>query len=320
MQHGIGVRTALRATRWAVLLALVAVALPAPASALVHLDASVEVAGTPLGLGATADDAAVVLEWEGERLATDLLPEVGDPLRAASLPEPFAPAGGPMPGLGALARPEVQALGATGAAAGLAALALGLRPMMLAPLFSRLQRGELLNHPVRRDLLRIISTDPGVNISELHGRMDLGWGSLLYHLQRLEAQEFIISRRWGRSRRYFLNQRGLEARAHGIRALKAPNALALASIVAAQPGRTQAELATQMSLCKSVVSKYAKRLEDAALVQRQVGRNCLRLFPTDALRELLHTVPHSGAGAGPLAPPEPTAPSPGGGVQVEAYA
>jgi DNA-binding MarR family transcriptional regulator len=207
-----------------------------------------------------------------------------------------------------LAKPEVQAAAGAGVVASLA-VAAAARPLMMAlgPLYSRLEKGELLNHPARRELMRLIAADPGINISDLHGTMSMGWGSLLYHLQRLEAQGFVVSHRWGRSRRYFLNQRSVESRAEGIRALKADNARALAELVVSQPGSTQEQLASAMQLSKSVVSKYAKRLEDASLVQRQVGRNCLRLFPTGELRELLHGHAALPAPGNPpvLSPPTP---------------
>lgn len=191
----------------------------------------------------------------------------------------------------ALASPEAKAAAGAGVLATVA-LAFGARPFLLAlaPLYSRLDKGELLDHPARRDLMGAIREEPGINMSDLQTRFDMGWGALLYHLQRLEAQGLVMSHRWGRSRRFFLNERGLMARAEGIRALKAPNARQLAEVIAANPGQTQEELASNLGLSRSVVSKYATRLEQASLVQRQVGRNCLRLFPTDELRGLLHTV------------------------------
>lgn len=253
------------------------------------------------GAGATADGAAHAvddltspvtdsgaLEGLGATLREQGL-DVGAPLEQASTGVPALRAG-PLPGEG-LATPEARVAAGVGAAAGLA-MAAGLRPFLaLAPLYARLDRNALLEHPVRRELMRRIETDPGVNVSDLHVGLDLGWGSLLYHLQRLEGQGLVMSHRWGRSRRYFLNQRGLSTRAGAIRVLKAPNARTLATMVTEQPGRTQEELAQAMALSKSVVSKYAKRLAEAGLVQREVGRNCLRLFPTAELRELLHTMP-----------------------------
>lgn len=273
--------------------------------------------GTAGGAAQSVDDLASsvtgtgALEGLGATLREQGL-DVGAPLEEASIGVP-ALRGGPLPGEGGPATPEARVAAGVGAAAGLA-LAAGLRPFLaLAPLYARLDRNALLEHPVRRELMRRIETDPGVNVSDLHVGLDLGWGSLLYHLQRLEGQGLVMSHRWGRSRRYFLNQRGLSTRAEAIRALKAPNARTLATLVNAQPGRTQEELAQAMALSKSVVSKYAKRLADARLVQREVGRNCLRLFPTAELRELLHTIPAPEPPAA-SAPPEP---APGPGARAE---
>jgi DNA-binding MarR family transcriptional regulator len=224
-------------------------------------------------------------------------------------PGPLAPTGlrgAPTKGSVALSdvlgSPEAQAVAGAAGVAGLA-LALGARPFLLAlaPLYSRLDKGELLEHPARRELVATIREEPGINQSDLQQRFQMGWGALLYHLQRLEAQGIVVSNRWGRSRRYFVNDRSVLPRAEGIRALKAPNARQLAELVVAHPGSTQEELAQSMGLSRSVVSKYATRLEQASLLQREVGRNCFRLFPTGDLRDLLHT---SAPGA-PLAPPMP---------------
>lgn len=268
----------------AFLAVVLSVAACAAASPAVGLTADVDVAAEgamPLQANAQVDQD---LATTGFATGAPALPLPGDALETSSIQLPASPRGGPWAGT-PLQSVEVQAAAGV---AGVAASA-GLALWALAPLYSRLDKGELLNHPVRRELMRIISQDPGVNISDLHGRFDLGWGSLLYHLQRLEGQGLVMSHRWGRSRRYFLNQRGLELRAPGIRALKAANARVLAEHIVAQPGSTQEQLAQTLNLSKSVVSKYAKRLSEANLVQREVGRNCLRLFPTMELRELLHT-------------------------------
>lgn len=306
------------------------------AAVLAGVLAGVLAAGSAQGLGSVdahvTGPAAVSAHADAhgaavEARAADLgLPAEGIPPLQARVAEPvpgvardaplrldsLAPAGGPL-GAGplgagplpdALRQPAVQ-VGATLSFAALLLLALrALAFAPLAPLASRIDAEALLDHPTRRELLRIIGEEPGVNISDLHARLAMGWGSLLYHLQRLEAQGLVQSHRWGRSRRYFLNERSVSVRAAAIRALKAQNARVLAEQIAAMPGATQEQLALTMGVSKSVVSKYAQRLEEVSLVERQVGRNCLRLYPKDSLRELLHTMP-------PV-PPMPPAATPAG--------
>ncbi|MCA1812757.1 MAG: winged helix-turn-helix transcriptional regulator [Halobacteriales archaeon] len=308
--------------RWgrhrALLLALVVGAMAAgSAHALGPVDAPSVNANADLGPASlAASDEGASLSAQG--LDTGL-PVEGIPPVSLHVPTSVAPSDAPAPALplhldsvgawvplagGVLQQPAVQ----VGAGLSLVAMiALALRGLAFAPLYSRLDAQSLLDHPTRRELLRIIGAEPGVNISDLHGRLAMGWGSLLYHLQRLEAQGLVQSHRWGRSRRYFLNERSVSVRAAAIRALKAQNARALAEEIAQSPGATQEQLATTLGVSKSVVSKYAQRLEEVSLVERQVGRNCLRLFPKDELRELLHTLPPAA-----VPPPMHADPAPAG--------
>jgi predicted transcriptional regulator len=262
----------------------------------VALEAHAQAAGASASAGSAGVDASLPLGAPGVHVGTP------DASRApAPLPLQMHGASSLLaPAHDALEQPAV----AVGAGVGVAALlVLAARALSLAPvtaLYSRLDGQSLLEHPTRRELLRIIGEEPGVNISDLHGRMGMGWGSLLYHLQRLEGQGLVLSHRWGRSRRYFLNERSVSVHAAAIRALKAENARALAEQIAAMPGATQEQLATTLGVSKSVVSKYAQRLEEASLVERQVGRNCLRVYPKQELRELLHTMPAPAPRAAPM--------------------
>jgi DNA-binding MarR family transcriptional regulator len=135
----------------------------------------------------------------------------------------------------------------------------------------------------------------------------------------MEAQGLVLSHRGGRTRRYFPNDRAYAVRAEGIGMLRGVNARALAELVRDNPGSTQEELVQRVGLSKSVVSKYAKRLEEANLVRREVGRNCLRLYPTGELQELLHATegPRRMGAEGPAGPPPASLPGQGLGLDDE---
>ena len=116
-------------------------------------------------------------------------------------------------GAGAFLPPHVEAAlpAAAAAAAGLAGAAVAFEPvrhglfLLLAPLYSRIRRNDVLDHEVRERIYQKIQTAPGMTIQELTTEAGVGWGTTVYHLARLEKEKLVVSRKFGSNRRYFAN-------------------------------------------------------------------------------------------------------------------
>lgn len=68
-------------------------------------------------------------------------------------------------------------------------------------------KDKTMNHKTRVLICRYISTHPGVSISQLSGVFDINYSTLKYHLKYLEKNNIIVSKKDGRTRRFYADQR-----------------------------------------------------------------------------------------------------------------
>lgn len=222
----------------------------------VKADASGDAAGVSFGARASA-----IVE-KGEEIARSLAPVVED-----HAPEVVATAG-----LFAL----LQAMGVW-RFLGLAAVGL----------YTRLAKSELLDNEHRDKVYKLIQSSPGMGVSQIAEATGLGWGTTVYHLDRLERAGFVSSERGGLHRCYFpVGTMRAETR-KGMGALKADTTRSIAEFLVTRPGATQSELCAALGLSPSAASKQVSKLEDAGLVRREREWKTVRLVPSETLPALL---------------------------------
>lgn len=154
--------------------------------------------------------------------------------------------------------------------------------------YTRLTRAELLDNEHRDGVYKLIQEEPGIALSEIAQRSGLGWGTTVYHLDRLERAGFVASERSGVRRCFFpVGTLPKESR-KGIGALKADTTRTVAAFLVERPGATQGELAEALGMSASAASKQVSKLEDAGLVRREREWKTVRLHPAPALATLLH--------------------------------
>jgi DNA-binding MarR family transcriptional regulator len=164
------------------------------------------------------------------------------------------------------------------AAAGLAALLQAFGGFRVAglgafALYSRLTRSELLDNEHRDRVYKLVQEKPGVGMTEVGERLGLGWGTVVYHLDRLEKAGFVASERAGLHRCYFpVGTVARESRA-ALGALKAPAA--------------QTQLCEALGLSASAASKQVSKLESAGLLRRERDWKTVHLYPAPKLPQLL---------------------------------
>lgn len=170
------------------------------------------------------------------------------------------------------------------AAAGLLAGALvlwsperNLRVALL--LFSRLARGEVLDHPRRAALLDAIREEPGVHGAQLAKRLGMGNGALLYHLAVLERERIVAPVQDGRARRYFAA--GSLARDEMLRksVLRTPSFRRMHDIIRASPGISLKDAAACAGLTPPAAHHAVARLIEAGLVRRARDGRKVELHP-----------------------------------------
>lgn len=175
------------------------------------------------------------------------------------------------------------AAGAIGLSATGAVAVLGFRRVtsfLLGPLAARLETSELLEDETRQAIYETVKAEPGINLRALADELDLAWGTLLHHLHKLEKAHMVVTKRYGKYRRCFLNgstySKDEKAR---LAALSTPSTARVAEYVLENPGSTQSEIGEALGVTPSTVLWHAKRLKDVELIQTQRDGRYVKYFP-----------------------------------------
>ncbi|HET6403530.1 MAG TPA: MarR family transcriptional regulator [Candidatus Thermoplasmatota archaeon] len=154
-------------------------------------------------------------------------------------------------------------------------------------LYSRLSRAQILDHERRDEVFKLVRAEPGISLTDVAQRCGLGWGTTVYHLDRLERAGFVASERSGGRRLYFPVGAVAKDARPSLGALQQETTRSVASFVAQRPGATQSELAEALGLTASAASKQVSKLESVGLVRREREWKTVRLHPEPKLAELL---------------------------------
>lgn len=183
-------------------------------------------------------------------------------------------------------------LGAIGLAAafgavGAGALALANRPLRekllwaAVGLYTRLARPDVLGHEDREKLYRLVEQTPGIHFHAL--QRDLGWntGTLTYHLRVLERHGFLVSRRDGLYRRFYLS--GAAPRKE-VFENQGPSGLRadVLEAIRNQHGMSQTDLALALGANKQTVNYHVKALERQGLIRLEKRGRETFLYPGNA--------------------------------------
>lgn len=154
-------------------------------------------------------------------------------------------------------------------------------------LYSRLTKSELLDNEHRDNVYKMIQEAPGMALSEVSHKSGLGWGTTVYHLDRLERAGFIASERLGMHKCYFPVGTVARETRKSIGALKTDMTRSIATFLVSSPGATQSDLCKALHLSPSAASKQVSKLEEAGLVRRERDWKTVHLYPQDALHALV---------------------------------
>lgn len=180
---------------------------------------------------------------------------------------------------------DATTLAAAVAVLGAACVALGFRfhdgfrwrwLLLLAPLYTRLARDEILENGTREALYGHIEAHPGAHLRGLKEELGLHHGTLLHHLQVLEQQRYVKSVRDGMYRRYYVT--GAAPRVEGAD----PTAEEVHRRVVAAPGITNREIADALGKRPSLIHYHLARLEERGRVRREREGRVVRVFPAEA--------------------------------------
>jgi predicted transcriptional regulator len=177
-----------------------------------------------------------------------------------------------------------QAEPATGALLGRAiGPLLGVPSIVAFCLFSRIDESRALENASRQRLREAIRSAPGSSLSELSQRVGLGWGTTVYHLNRMERVGLVASADVGRRRAFFLKETA--PKLQDLASLRINGAQErLLEALRGQPGASQQELAKAAGIGAPLAHRYLRRLEETGLVRSTKEWKVRRYAATDRLR------------------------------------
>lgn len=167
-----------------------------------------------------------------------------------------------------------------GAATGVGMIAWATKKWWLSlfvPLYSRLARSEMLDNKVRASVFEHVKANPGAHPSAIAETLGLGWGTIVYHLARLEDASLVTTREAHNRKCYFAVGGDLDnAGRTAVAAMSTDKARAIVDILRASPGISQKELAEKLGISQALASWHIKRLiASGVLVSTRAGRSNL---------------------------------------------
>lgn len=148
------------------------------------------------------------------------------------------------------------------------------------------ERERLLEQPVRRRLLDLIASRPGIHGSELSREAGEAWGTVQYHLSLLHKNDLVHAMETGRERRYFLP--GLEpARARLLALMNQGRRPEVAQFIRDHPGSRQIDVCEALDVSRKTFRGAVQPLVAEHLIHERRGLQNTRYFPLDGLSQLL---------------------------------
>jgi len=152
-------------------------------------------------------------------------------------------------------------LGGTGMALGaLAFMVGGLR---------HVDRQNVLEHPLRRQLLDAVIAEPGIHLRQLAARFGTAVTNTQWHLRKLEMAGLVKTEKSGGRRLYYPVAGGQVARQEALRhaSITNPNAERLVQHLSENPGMTPTQLAESTMINPGTVRWHLRKLEATGLVR-----------------------------------------------------
>lgn len=144
----------------------------------------------------------------------------------------------------------------------------------------------LLLSPVRLRMYGIVHQHPGISSTRLASELGISWGTLAYHLTRMERADLVHTRRAGR-RRLVFPSRGHEVDEEDVVLLKEGTSRRIALLVAERPDLDIQAIQNALGITARAAYHNVKRLRDAGLVEGRYPRKYAGLHATPKLYALL---------------------------------
>jgi MarR family protein len=148
--------------------------------------------------------------------------------------------------------------------------------------YARLRDQEPHANPTRERIYQAIIAEPGLNLSRIVERLDIGWGTAAYHVQILKRQTRVRELRFLNRVCFFPSENPDEAKQLQTVLLRQPNYREVMTVVEAEPGLSQREVAGKTGHARQYISRLVAKMERAGLLRTEPSRMGRRYFPVPA--------------------------------------
>lgn len=180
-------------------------------------------------------------------------------LAAGSAREGYVPFGGPHVGQ--------NVWGYAAAAATATAILWIVLKLLILPLFTRIVRDRVLDHPVRARMHAYLRLNPGAHLAEVTTAAGAAHGAGRYHLNVLMSGGFVVQFREGRHVRYFVaGDLPADAAVRGA-ALRSHTARRVYDLYSQEPTLPLREAGRRLGLSAPTVHRQRRRLEKIGLLE-----------------------------------------------------
>ncbi len=152
---------------------------------------------------------------------------------------------------------------------------------------SRLRLTPDLENPTRARILQFIAQNPGASIQEVRRKMDVAWGTAVYHLQHLERSSQAVSCRDGNRHRYWIAGTPEAGVRTAWMLLEQPTVRRIARAVGSNPGIHQGGICERLQMGSPTASKHLKRLVSRGLVEANRCSRYMLYSPTARLTQAM---------------------------------
>jgi uncharacterized repeat protein (TIGR01451 family) len=144
---------------------------------------------------------------------------------------------------------------------------------IIAPLYSRLKRRDVMDHEARGMIIGYIKENPGEHFNSLKSKLDFRNGTLAHHLHILERERVIKSVKYGKYRRFFPMGMMVSRKAY-------PTELEqeILEVVRVRPGINQKSIAKKVGRSKSTVNYHIDILRRTDKIRTEKNGLSLRHY------------------------------------------
>lgn len=158
--------------------------------------------------------------------------------------------------------------GLTAGSVGLAALA-GLAYYLGVGGLRHIDKDNVLEHPLREQLLAVLREEPGLHLRELASRHDTAVTNTQWHLRKLEMAGLVRTQKVAGRRLYYPTAGGVSTRQEALQnaATSNSNAAAIYEFIQYAAGCNQRTLADELGMNPGTVRWHLRKLEEASLIR-----------------------------------------------------